>query len=135
MVTHHVSEKVKGGEGLSVHLAVKPDILLEILQTLLQVCAFCFLFRVSCSLSLFAGRVGGGGGWGRRSFLLFAFAHLCPVTVCLSSVAFVFAFFVAIFVPRSMRVIKLAPHLLLYTCAFIRAVLVTVDENKIRTYS
>ena len=43
MVTHHVSDKVKGGEGLSVHLAVKPDIFLEILRTLLQVRVFLLL--------------------------------------------------------------------------------------------
>lgn len=37
MAGHHVSEKVKGGEGLSVHLAVKPDLFLGILRTLLDV--------------------------------------------------------------------------------------------------
>lgn len=37
MAGHHVSEKVKGGEGLSAHLAVKPDLFLGILRTLLDV--------------------------------------------------------------------------------------------------
>lgn len=37
MATHHVSEVMKGGEGLSGHLALKPDIFVGILRTLLQV--------------------------------------------------------------------------------------------------
>lgn len=37
MATHHVSEKMKGAEGLSGQLALKPDIFTEVLRTLLHV--------------------------------------------------------------------------------------------------
>ncbi|CAM9400550.1 unnamed protein product [Ascophyllum nodosum] len=40
MVTHHVAEVMKGKEGLSGHLAVKPDTFLEILRTLLHMVVF-----------------------------------------------------------------------------------------------
>lgn len=37
MATHHVSDKVKGAEGLSAHLSAKPGLFLGVLRTLLQV--------------------------------------------------------------------------------------------------
>lgn len=37
MATQHVSDKVKGTEGLSAHLAAKPDLFVGVLRTLLQV--------------------------------------------------------------------------------------------------
>lgn len=37
MVSHHVTEKMKGAEGLTGHLAGKPDTFVGILKTLLEV--------------------------------------------------------------------------------------------------
>lgn len=37
MATHHVTDRMKGGEGLSAHLAAKPDLFVGVLRTLLHV--------------------------------------------------------------------------------------------------
>lgn len=43
MAGEHVSGKMKGGEGLSVHLAAKPDLFVGVLRTLLHVSERFFL--------------------------------------------------------------------------------------------